>query len=615
MHTMKCTRCLAGLLPVGFAVIALAVASEAALANEEAADTTNADQLWTGGGLGLNLTGAGVTVGIWEALEGGTRWEVRDTHEAFTYGQPGGQSRVTFGDATGSGYSSHATHVAGTIGGAHIPDDENTSRNEKSTWGMAPGVTMISLSAGADTSEMVSEFPEVDISNHSYGFRYGGWETRSWDVSDGNGGTVSKTYSTWFYATSTYYRDQFSEDPRYGRYDFYSYDLDNALVQRPKLLSFWSAGNERGYGYSDLQGDDKYVARFSTDYINNVGVIGEDLGNGYFLVHESDYGIPDHDGPNGGGYDSLSGDKNAKNSVVVGATLDHTTDPHSSSGISTTSFSSYGPTDDGSLGVDLVANGNSLDSSINTSDTSYGRKSGTSMSAPNAAGTAALILEHWRNQNGNQTPDSATQKGLLMHTATDATAGSQVGPDYRTGYGLLNAVAAVQHIDEAIITPEASRTDHIIEQTLDEYTEHTLDLLAIGGEFKASLSWLDPASTSSYSSGLDDRTPALINDLDIWVTDGQGNTYLTWVLDPNNPSAAATRNAHNRVDNFTQVLIDSVDALTELTLHIGHFGDLLGTEQDYALFVSGATIVPEPRMIGAALLWMIAYLMRRKRAV
>jgi len=39
--------------------------------NADAADTTNADQLWLGGGLELNLTGAGVTVGIWD--EGAVR--------------------------------------------------------------------------------------------------------------------------------------------------------------------------------------------------------------------------------------------------------------------------------------------------------------------------------------------------------------------------------------------------------------------------------------------------------------------------------------------------------------------------------------------------------------
>jgi subtilisin family serine protease len=68
--------------------------------NANAADTTNADQLWSGGGLGLNLTGAGVTVGIWD--DGA----VRATHRELA-------GRVTVVD--GGLITNHSTHVAGTI--------------------------------------------------------------------------------------------------------------------------------------------------------------------------------------------------------------------------------------------------------------------------------------------------------------------------------------------------------------------------------------------------------------------------------------------------------------------------------------------------------------------
>lgn len=46
-------------------------------ANANAADTTNADQLRSGGGLGLSLSGQGVTVGIWDGNA------VRATHQEF----------------------------------------------------------------------------------------------------------------------------------------------------------------------------------------------------------------------------------------------------------------------------------------------------------------------------------------------------------------------------------------------------------------------------------------------------------------------------------------------------------------------------------------------------
>lgn len=556
-----------------------------ALANEEAADSTNADQLWAGGGLGLSLTGAGVTVGIWEAGSSGS-WEVRSTHETFASYNPvsglwDGPSRVTFGDTPTAQNDNHATHVAGTIGGAHIPGNE-------SRWGMAPGVQIVSFSAGSDNNEMEEE-TGIDISNHSYGINPSPWDERDWNVSDGAGGTVTKSYDTWSFDWDTT-----NEDPTYGAYNSSARGLDLTLNQRPKLLSFFSAGNARNDAddrYDDLQNDNKFVTRFSQNYINTTGVIGESLGSRYYLVSLNDYALNPH-GFDPGGYDSLTSDKVAKNNVVVGAAVDFTADPHSSNGgsISTTSFSSYGPTDDGGLGVDLVANGNSLDSSIGTSDTSYGRYSGTSMSSPNAAGTAALILEHWRNENGGYTPDSATQKGLLMHTATDATAGAQIGPDYRTGYGMINAAEAVTHITEAIDDPLSIRDRHAWEDTLSSGEVISLDFVATGGFFKASISWLDLAASTSTS--LDDRTSKLVNDLDIRVVDEFNNTYWTWVLDPENPANAATRDADNRVDNFTQVYIDSLVAGTELTVYIDHFGSLTGGDQDFAFFATGAVIAP-----------------------
>ncbi|MEM6552383.1 MAG: S8 family serine peptidase [Planctomycetota bacterium] len=577
------------------------VFTDAAIANIDAADTTNAIQLWVGGSSGYDLTGAGVTVGIWEALDGG-EWEIRATHEQFI--DANGNSRVTFGDPNSGGTAGHATHVASTLGGAHIP-------GKRDYWGMAPQVQIVSFSSALDEDELRFEASGfgIDISNHSYGTNTGGWSQQSWDIPDGNGGSVSRTYETWQFGPDWFF-NLYDETPSSGRYSNSAFELDRALHENPKLLSFWSAGNSRTNDYDDVQGDGKFVARFQPSYIDSVGVVGLQLDDdGWYLVSQDDYDLPGWDGDgNGRGYDSLSFSRTAKNILTIGSTLDHYDDPHNGDTVALNGFTNFGPTDDGRLGVDLVANGNSVSGANDTSDTSYTTRSGTSFSSPNAAGTAALVLEYWRRVRPG-TPDSATQKGLLMHTATDVVSFGQVGPDYRSGFGLVNGLAAVEHLDDAFNTPLTERMHHVIEGTLSEGGELTFDFFATGDPVSASLSWIDPASNDNLPSGLDDRTIQLIHDLDLWITDEFGNMYYPWTLDPENPDDPAVQTARNQVDNFEQVWTDEFLEGEWFTVHVGHSGSLVWGDQAFGLFVSGA-LIPEP---ASALVLAVPFLVAHRR--
>ena len=384
--------------------------------NVDAADTTNTESIQPGGGLGLNLTGAGYTVGVWEA--GGL---IRDTHQEF-----GG--RVTQQDSGST--SSHATHVAGTIAASGVDPDAE---------GMATQLDLWSYTSTNDIAEMNADAASIIASNHSYGLK-AGWEVE--DVGDLNSwlgisipATTSGNIDVWLADFSTEL-----EDPDFGKYTSDTQSLDQVLFDNPDLLSVWSAGNHRNDDYTNASFDNNYVTYFSAD----PGGIGWST-SGWYLVSDTAMTLPDPDG-GATGFDVLSPDQNAKNSLVVGAVNDVTVDPYVSADITISDFSSYGPSDDGRIKPDVVGNGVSLYSADHDADDDYTWKSGTSMSAPNVTGTAALLTEHFDDEF-SFAPSSATTKGVLIHTASDA---GNMGPDYSYGWGLVNAAAAASFITSAV---------------------------------------------------------------------------------------------------------------------------------------------------------------------
>lgn len=517
--------------------------------NLNAADTTNADQVRTGGGLGLSLDGTGVTVGVWEVGGG-----IRATHQEFSGG------RVVFGD-TGAQNSStdHATHVAGTIGA----DGDNASAR-----GAAPKVVMRSYDANNDTTEMNAVAAQIQLSNHSYGLLRG-WDTGvDWGI-----GPVD----SWFGD-----RTLFSEDPGFGRYDSVSKNLDQVLFDNPNLLSVWSAGNDRNDAYLNLRGDDKYVTFLS----------GGPNGPGYYLVSNSGAtSAPGRDGNNGTGFDSLPPAQVAKNTLVVGAIDDITTDPYSNANVFMSTFSSWGPTDDGRVKPDVVANGVSLFSSTAGSDAAYGTSSGTSMSAPNATGSLALLVQHYRNLFGaGLTPRSATLKGLAIQTAFDA---GNTGPDYTYGWGVLDVAAGASFLTDTVSLVPRSHVHELA------YTGSELTFTAISdgsGPLKATMVWTDAPPSTLPGSNLDVTTPVLVNNLNMTITGPGGTTFYPWRLDPANPSANAVRTAgSNNVDNVEQVLIDAPAA----GLYTIHVTGASAFTQAFSLLVSGAAPVTSVTLDGS----------------
>lgn len=502
--------------------------------NTIAAATTRANQLWAGGASGLNLSGSSANMkdklAIWD---GG---KVLSTHVELN-------GRITQKDAAASN-SDHATHVAGTM----IASGVNPIAK-----GMAHGIQgILAYDFDFDGSEIAAAASNLVLSNHSYGIK-SGW---IYNASPSGGGGAR--WEFWG-------RFGDNEDYKFGYYDAGAKEYDDIAFNAPYYLIVKSAGNNRNDN-------------------------GPAVGAAYFRYNAS--GVMASAGARPGtlssndGYDILPMDANAKNILTVGAVSGITTGYSKPADVVMSAFSSWGPTDDGRIKPDIVADGVNVISSIATGNSDYESQSGTSMSAPNATGSLLLLQEYYSQLKAGSFMRSATLKGLAIHTAEEA--GDAAGPDYRFGWGLLNVEKGAAVIKAAVPSNNASTNEHLLyENTLANGNTFTKTVVASGkGQLVATICWTDVSgAVTPTATALNDRTIKLVNDLDIKITKGS-STYLPWILDPNFPQGNATKGDNIR-DNVERVDIDSVVPGQTYTITISHKGTLSGNSQAYSLLVSG----------------------------
>ncbi|WP_438425579.1 fibronectin type III domain-containing protein [Aquimarina macrocephali] len=427
--------------------------------NVDAAASGRTNKIWTGGSSGLNLTGAGIEIGVWES------GYARPTHQEF-----GG--RASNGGDGGS-VTSHGTHTGGTL---------IASGTDPAARGMASGATVKNYTA----SGMVTEAASFAAA----------------------GGILANNSNT--------------PSGSAGVYDATARDMDEVAHNAPFYLHCKSAGNS---------------------------------GNNYGVVKTNQL---------------------AKNLLVVGNCNDilNYTGPSS---VSMSSSSSYGPSDDWRIKPDITNNGTTVYSSDNASDTDYGSKSGTSMSTPATAGTIALLQEHYKNINGVYMR-AATAKGLIIDTADEM--GANDGPDFASGWGLVNAERAAQVISNN------GNTSIMDELTLNNGSTYTRTIISDGSTPLAlTIVWNDPAG--AIGSG---NTPVLVNDLDVRIT-GNSNTYSPWVMVPNgsfNNYSDAAQKGDNFRDNVEK--IDAVLAAGTYTVTVTHKGTLTNGSQAFSLIANGVVV-------------------------
>lgn len=432
-------------------------------------------------GKAAGLSGKGVRVGVFDK-------GVDETHDDFD--DAASATRVITNDA---GMQFHATHVAGTIAG-----DGKLSTGSDS-WGGGNGGTAAYQWRGMATSAQVLDIdqmppfgqsgkdpdthmryissPGMDVSNHSYVISVDG-----------------------AYDSSNQARDEIIRG-----------DAMSGGNPVPPRLHVTSAGNGG-------------QTPFSNEYVTS---------------HQS-------------GYFALT--KQVKNALVVG-------NWDTGAGRIANS-SSLGPTYDGRIKPDVVAPGMAVKSTgycVGPSDPDektpdlckdstgnykprqnfYRVLNGTSMASAAAAGTLALVLEQYATTYGvslDQSPPlPSTLRAVVIHAADDKKNSAPTtnpdgvvkdspGPDFVTGWGLIDAQAAVD-----VVANRRLREDALM-AACDSHTYIFAVAPDTGARVRVTLAW-DDVAADALVGATDPTAPKLRNDLDLVLVDPDGTEHYPWQLD------------------------------------------------------------------------------------
>ena len=98
------------------------------------------------------------------------------------------------------------------------------------------------------------------------------------------------------------------------------------------------------------------------------------------------------------------------------------------------------------------------------------------------------------------------------------------------------------------------------------------------------IAWTDPAGNANIPNDEDNRSPRLVNNLDLKVLK-DGNIYYPWKLNPDSPTDPATNISDNDVDNIERVEIFNATP-GNYTIQVSHKGSLESGSQDYTLIAT-----------------------------
>jgi hypothetical protein len=260
----------------------------------------------------------------------------------------------------------------------------------------------------------------------------------------------------------------------------------------------------------------------------------------------------------GSGWGNITGGIKAGKNVLAIGNVTYT------DGLSNSS--SRGPASDGRIKPDICANGTQVYSCFPNNQ--YVNNSGTSMAAPGVSGTYGALVHAYRELNGGITPPSALIKGAMLNTADDL---GNIGPDFKFGWGRLNARKVLQVFEN---------NTYILDSiSQGGANQHTI-MIPIGvKQVKVMVYWNDYEANPSSSQ-------ALVNNIDMNITDPSTGVLLPYVLDPTPNAVNLDLPATNGVDdlnNMEQVVIDNPTS-GNYVVNVSGFGIPQGPQKYYVIY-------------------------------
>jgi hypothetical protein len=317
------------------------------------------------------------------------------------------------------------------------------------------------------------------------------------------------------------------------------------------------------YPPSDL--GDMYIttydagARIHTNSWGGLGSSYESLGQSLdrFVWNNKDFVVLFANGNEGPREGSVISPASAKNVISVGASL------NGGGAESMASFSSNGPTADGRIKPTITAPGDgSVEGAGIISADSDGQKNsfnngtislrGTSMATPAAAGAAALVRQYFvegyypsRSPNPADAlaPSAALVKGVLINSAQDMSGSYTDAPIPSTGQGWGRV-----NLSNVLVVPGDTTLMEVVDDATGLQTGEAWGktFFSYGKQpLKITLVWSD-------YPGMPGAAKALVNDLDLVVTDPDGSTYKGNVFSGGESVAGGSQ---DRLNVEEQVLI------------------------------------------------------------